>query len=326
MKEDIEVIDLYEIDGVYVVKKGISQSIINKIKEKARNIENILYTLPSFLEVVKASVPSDVYQALLSKDEKVSLALGSLKLMTKKDGTLIANLVNPKTNKIVSQVGLEKIKVTPELSNALTSFATQMQLAHIAESIEYIQLAVEEVRKGQENDRLALAYSCKQKLLQTLAIKDENIRKLSLMNLVAASEDARNTLMLSQGENIKFIKEQPQDTLGRFFKGKKSENIDSRMTELRESFNSVNMLSLIETLAYQELGEEESAKLCMQYYGDYLKNTYLKFPNLIKRLDSIDPSPKTYWSKQLPDIYKNISKMLGNEDNHNKLLEAKDEK
>lgn len=42
------------------------------------------------------------------------LADGALKLMTKKDGTLMANLVNPETNKIVSTVSLQSTDLLTE--------------------------------------------------------------------------------------------------------------------------------------------------------------------------------------------------------------------
>ena len=38
----------------------------------------------------------------------------------------------------------------------------QMQMAQIAEEIQNVQINIEEVRQGQEFDRLALAYSSKQ--------------------------------------------------------------------------------------------------------------------------------------------------------------------
>ena len=53
----------------------------------------------------------------------------------------------------------------------MTSYASQMQMAQIAEQIQVVQLAIEEVRQGQEYDRLAMAYSCQQKLLQAMKIK-----------------------------------------------------------------------------------------------------------------------------------------------------------
>ena len=57
------------------------------------------------------------------------------------------------------------------IAKGMTDYFTQMQMAQIAEEIQYVQIAVEEVCKGQENDRLAMAHSYKQKLLQAMAIK-----------------------------------------------------------------------------------------------------------------------------------------------------------
>ncbi len=91
--------------------------------------------------------------------------------MTKKDGSIMVNLVNPKNNTIVSTISLEKVNISPEITQAMTSYATQMQMAKIAEQIQCVQMAVEEVRKGQEDDRLATAYSCQQKFLQALSLK-----------------------------------------------------------------------------------------------------------------------------------------------------------
>ena len=82
--------------------------------------------------------------------------------MTKKDGSLMANLVNPETNKIVATLPLQGTNIAPALTEAMTNYATQMQMAQIAEDIHSVQLAIEEVRQGQENDRLAMAYSCQQ--------------------------------------------------------------------------------------------------------------------------------------------------------------------
>lgn len=80
----------------------------------------------------------------------------------------MANLVNPKTKKIVSTVSLEKIKTTPELSKAMTNYLIQIQMAQIDEQVQLVQVAVEEVRQGQEYDRLATVYSCEQKFCKLL--------------------------------------------------------------------------------------------------------------------------------------------------------------
>jgi hypothetical protein len=66
--------------------------------------------------------------------------------------------------------------------------------------------------------------------------------------------------------------------------------------------NAVNMVSLAEAMAYQEMGEPEAARESLQYYAGYLQKAYLDVPGLVERLDLIDPSPENYWSKTLPEI------------------------
>lgn len=78
------------------------------------------------------------------------------------------------------------------------------------------------------------------------------------------------------------------------------------MNEIRESLSAVNMVSLAEAMAYQELGETAAARQSLQYYAGYLQKAYLSTDGLVQRLDLIDPAPENYWSKTLPDINKRI--------------------
>lgn len=139
----------------------------------------------------------------------------------------------------------------------MTGFATQMQMAQIAEQIESVSIAIESVRKGQEDDRLAIAYSCQQKLLQAREIKNHELQSRMLLQVISDAEDSRNLLMLSQKSNLKFISDQPESTFGKLLKGEKSEKIESRINEIRDGLNAVNMVSLAEALAYSELGEKK---------------------------------------------------------------------
>ena len=148
----------------------VAKPLIGSAGRLFNRIEKTLYSAPAFVSAVKAAIPEEAYQVILTDEQKTKIASGALKLMTKKDGSLMANLINPETKKIVSTVSLGKVKLSPELSQAMTNYATQMQMAQIAEQIQFVQVAVEEVRQGQEYDRLATAYSCQQKLIQAAAI------------------------------------------------------------------------------------------------------------------------------------------------------------
>ena len=278
----------------------VAKPLIGSAGRLFNRIEKTLYSAPAFVSAVKAAIPEEAYQ------QKTKIASGALKLMTKKDGSLMANLINPETKKIVSTVSLGKVKLSPELSQAMTNYATQMQMAQIAEQIQFVQVAVEEVRQGQEYDRLATAYSCQQKLIQAAAIQNPRLKEMALMQLVSDAENSRNLLMQSQSANAAFIKNQPESTWGKILSGATPEKINARMNELRESLCAVNMVSLAEAIAYQEMGETEAAKVSLEYYAKFIQRTYLETKGFVERLDMIDPSPENYWTQKLPEIENRI--------------------
>jgi len=298
----------------------VALPLLQKAKISFSKIERALYTSPAFLNAVRAAVPDVTLQAVLTDEQKKQLAKGALKLMTKKDGTLLANLINPNTKKIVKTIPLKAVKMTPEMTQAMVSFSNQMQMAQIAEQIQVVQLAVEEVRMGQEYDRLATAYSCQQKLLQAMEIKDPEIKAMALMQLVSSAEDSRNLLMLSQKSNVEFIKNQPESFIKKMMSGASTEKINARISEIRESLCAVNMVSFVEAMAYQELGEHEAARRSLTYFANFIENTYTSVPELVQRLDMIDPSPENYWSNTLPDISEKIKALPSW--NETKLLES----
>ena len=316
--DDIEVVDTSEYSGEIVEQfstvPDVAKPLLKDAKATFKKIEQMLYSAPAIVNLVKANIPDVTLQAVLTDEQKQQIAKGALKLMTKKDGSLMANLVNPETKKIVATIPLKNVKMAPEVTQAMTNYATQMQMAQIAEQIQIVQLAVEEVRMGQEYDRLATAYSCQQKLLQAMEIKNPELRAIALIQIASDAEDSRNLLMLSQKTNVGFITDQPESFFGKIIGGATPEKINSRMNEIRESLCAVNMVSLAEAMAYQELGEDSAARRSLAYYGEFVQKTYLAVPGLVERLDLIDPSPENYWSRTLPDIEKRIQALPCNQE------------
>ena len=284
----------------------VARPLLKTANESFENIKNMLYKAPAFIKMVKANVPEEMFQAVLTDEQKEQLAKGTLKLLTKKDGSLLAELVDPNTRRIVAQVPLEAKDLTPALNDAMANYAMQMQLAQIAEEIREIQIAVEEVRQGQEYDRLAMAYSCQQKFLQTMQIKNPELRTKALLAIAFDAEDSRNLLMQSQSANLLFIKDQPESFWKKLLVGANPDKINSRMNDIRQSLTAVNTASLVEALAYQQLGEMDAARQSLCYYANYIQEEYLSTEGFVQRLDLIDVSPENYWSNTLPDIKEKI--------------------
>jgi len=299
----------YDVLEYFSNISDVAKPLIKSVKISLSNIEKMLYSTPAFINLIKSSVPKETFQAVLTDEQNRELVQGTLKLMTRKDGSLMSNLVNPKTRKIVSAISLEKINLTPEISQAMTNYTTQMQLAKIAEQIQLIQISVEEVRKGQEYDRLASAYSCKQKFLQAMVIRNPKLKELALLRVANDSEDSRNLLMLSQNVSLEFIKNQPESFWGKLLPTSSPDKMDDRINEVRENLYAVNLVSFVEAMSYFEMGEAEAAQESLQYYAQYIQKTYLDIEGLVERLDMLDPSPENYWSKTLPDINKRIMEL-----------------
>lgn len=308
--ENIEIIDESEyrenLTEYFKEMPDVARPLVKGAKDAFSKVEQMLYSTPAFINLVKASIPEQAFQAILTDDQKTKIASGALKLMTKKDGSLMANLVNPQTNKIVSTISLQNVNLSPALSQTMISYASQMQMAQIAEQIQVVQLAIEVVRQGQEYDRLAMAYSCQQKLLQAMEIRNPELKAMALLQIASDAEDSRNLLMQSQNANLTFIKEQPESFFGKLVSGATPEKIKQRMNEIRESLSTINMVSLAEAMAYQEMGENAAARQSLQYYAGYIEKSYLSTKGLVERLDLIDQASENYWTKTLPDIREKI--------------------
>ncbi len=298
--------DFIELNDIDILE--VAKPLKDKISLLLSNIKDKILLVPGFIRTVSSFIPIKNLQAVLTNEQKEKIASGVLKIMSKNDGTLVANLVDAQSGKIVTNIPLKEIKLTPELNKAMTDFALQLQLLQISAEIKSIKKAVEEVRKGQEYDRLATAYSCQQKFLQATLIKDIKLKKETLLRIALDAEDSRNFLMLSQKANIDFIKNLPDGYWKKMLSLTTSSEIDSRMNEIREGFSTINMVSLVEALAYHELEEYGSEQQSLIYYADFIQKTYLDDSKLLKRLDSIDPSTERYWTTKVPIIETKIRK------------------
>ena len=105
-----------------------------------------------------------------------------------------------------------------------------------------------------------------------MAIKNKEVKARALLHIAFDAEDSRNLLMQSQSTNLEFIKNQPESFWGKLISGAAPEKINLRMNEIRESLCALNMVSLTEAIAYQEMGETEAARLAFSNGRVYTKD------------------------------------------------------
>lgn len=299
-----------DIDGFFTNASGIANSVLRNAGRLFYNLEKYLYTAPAMINLVKASIPVSAYQAVFTSDQLNRLAQGSIKLMSDRNGRTLAKLVNPKTNRIISNVELKEVDFTPDISQALTGLAMQMQIMMLSEKMDAIQETTNDIFQGQENDRLAFAEACRDNLEEVLAMNDETLRKQKLATIANDVNIVRKQLFKSQEQIISKILNFDGSFISNLISWSgRTKTIDEKIGKLRTNISATVGVSIVAGIAYEELNEMDSARISFQKLADFLGATYLSRPGFIDKLDLLDPYPDNFWSTQLVPVIKQINKL-----------------
>ena len=271
-------------------------------------IHDTLCALPAFLEVVERLVPVEEWVLVFTDEQRKELAKGALKMMAKKNGDIIAKVVDPKTHQIVANIPVKQVERIKDITPAMNDFMVQMQLANLAQELKEIHSVVSRIQQGLEFDRLASAYSNERKLKYARQIQNKELQTQALLMIAHSAEDSRSRLMLGMKENIDFIMHQPENEFIKFFATNPKE-INDRMNEIRSRVVAINQDSMTEATAYWALGEKQSALNTIENYRMFLEDSELTKREVLNRLDVVDPNPENYWTKQFPTIQDTVQKI-----------------
>ena len=85
--DDIEIIDVSEysedLTDYFSDMPKVARPLLKGAKEAFSKIEQMLYSSPAFINLVKASIPEQTFQAILTDDQKVKIAKATLNEMEK---------------------------------------------------------------------------------------------------------------------------------------------------------------------------------------------------------------------------------------------------
>ena len=271
-------------------------------------IHDTLCALPAFLEVVERLVPVEEWVLVFTDEQKKELAKGALKLMAKKNGDIIAKVVDPKTHQIVANVPVKQVERIKDINPAMNDFMVQMQLANLAQEMKEVHRVVSRIQQGLEFDRLASAYSNERKLKYARQIQNKELQTQALLTIAHSAEDSRSRLMLGMKEDIQFIMGQPENEFIKLFTINPTE-INNRMNEIRSRVVAINQDSMTEATAYWALGEKQAALNTIENYRMFLEDSELTNGEVLNRLDVVDPNPENYWTKQFPIIQDTVHKI-----------------
>lgn len=243
-----------------------AQKIVDKVARVAFSVVNASTLLP-------ANQDSQVRYVLdMPKSIEECLRKGTLKLDENKFGELFAQLRGVDGEfgkKIPIKEDLVKQGIDPiTAANAMQLQAMQQQLTEVIKALEVISDDIAEVIQGQYNDRLGLYYSGLNLYLEFQHLENENFKQLVASQSIKALSDACAQMTLTLESDIRYLLE------GKYKKkkGQSAEEIESRMTNINQSFEAIHRSYVLKAAVYFYMGETRAMLDTIDQYGKFLSS------------------------------------------------------
>lgn len=239
------------------------------------NWKNVNITLPSLAETIKAMVSKEkILVADMDSYIKSLIDKGIYRFSIDKEGEILPTIRD--STGIIKQIRLKEMTLTPELSQSLNHLSTNAAMAQILDEIEYVGDAIREIHIELQNDRIAMAESSRDKLLQARKIQDAKLRELATLNVINSATDAKRVLMRNFAQNLQFIKEHSQRSVVQLaLDFKKEKDVDKKSADAFQALISITNTVQIECEGYVMLGEYESSKECLIQFKNFILDNKL---------------------------------------------------
>lgn len=281
-----------------------------KPQQEWERIARNIYKLPAFIELVKSMKPVSTWEAVIPESVSDALKRGDLTLRAAKDGTGVVPALVNRQGKIVHWVRLTQRECTPQLLGALNNFALQIQVGEIIQQLQALNERLRAIERGQRDNRIALVLGAKQKLIETLAIHNPDLRNALLIEAVSSANTARAQLMESMKTDVRGILSKKPGIGG---------NKTETMGEVRRSFTYINMATGIIATAYTVFEEPLARAASLKAYQHFLNSIVLKQvgkDSLLQRLNSWDSVADDMWIKGPAVLNRNLALLIKNTDGH----------
>lgn len=266
---DIEMIDLNKSQfGAVSIEDN------RKLVEYFGNWENIQLILPDIAQAIRNMAQKEkVLIADIDPYIKNLIKKGIYNFSIDKQGKILPTIRD--SNNIVKQVRLEEVTLIPtELTSTLNNLSTHAAMSQILADIEYIGNTIMELHIELQNDRIALAESAKDKLLQAAEIQDTKLREMSILNAISSATEAKRVLMISFSESLRYIEEHT-DKNDMQLSLKKSKYISQKASDAFQSLISITNTVQAECEGYAMLGEYEASKKSLLQFKEFITSNQL---------------------------------------------------
>ena len=199
---------------------------------------------------------------------------GALKFQIDKEGRTIAQLVESETKQIDQLIRLKDVSLYPGMSSAVNNLSNQVAMAEIMEELHVIEEKMSGIQMEMQEDRLAMADSAWDKMMQARTIEDYRLKSFAIQNAINAATDAKRVLMRNFVVSLEasILLKKPNDS-------------EAKARDAVKDLVALTNCVHIECDGYVFLGEHSASKECLKEFLDFIRETKLDDRNTLIKLN-----------------------------------------
>lgn len=281
------------------------------IVEYLGNWETIKVAVPSLAQAIRDAAKEDhVLVAKMSPYIKKLIREGRLKLQLDKQGEIMAILRSTEKNEWVKQLRLEDMSFAPNVTQSLNHLTNMAMMAQILNEIESVGESVRRVHEELQGDRIALAESAWEKLVQARRMKNPGLREMATISAVHAATDAKKMLMRGFERSRGFIERNSgkgELQMLAEYRGKK--DLNSMAEDAFQDLVALTNVVRAECEGYAMLEEYENAAKSLESFEGFIKQNKLDDRNTLLVLNGALKEKRVTAVEEFSSIAKNIESL-----------------
>lgn len=311
-QDKYEIVPIFEYDIDEWKPNSADLSIISyednrSLIEYFGNWETIQIKLPAIAEVIGAMAGKDhIMIAKMDSYVKALIDKGIYRFTIDKNGEILPTIRD--ADGFVKQVRLEDMALSPNLTQSLNNLSTHAVMSQILDEIEYVGDAIRELHVEMQNDRLAMADSARDKLMQARRIQDSKLREAAMLDVISSATDAKRVLMRNFSQNMYHIAEHAQRSDFQMlidFKGEK--DTSRKAIDAFQALVYITNAVQTECKGYAMLGEYEPCKECLEEFKTFIVDNKLDNRDTLLLLNENSSQKKIEVVDEFTDIAAKIT-------------------
>jgi len=263
--------------------------------------------LPAIAEVIGAMAGKEhVMVANMDSYVQDLIDKGIYRFTIDKNGEILPTIRD--ADGFVKQVRLKDMTLMPNLVQSLNNLSTHAVMAKILDKIEYVGDAIRVLHVELQNDRLAMAESSRDKLLQARRIQDAKLREIAMLGVVHSATDAKRVLMRNFSQNMYHITEHSQKSdIQMILDIKGEKDISKKAIDAFQALIYITNSVQTECEGYAMLGEYESCKECLEEFKSFIFENKLDDRDTLLRLNENSSKKRIEIVDEFADIADRIT-------------------